>query len=358
MRFIFKTDYNLDINLAKHSGHVFWYSVLMLVLVAAPWLFAEYWLAQLTFVLIYSIVGLGMMLLAGFTGLFSIGHAAFLGVGAYTQAVFVNMGVPFPIALALAGAVSAAVGVVVGLPALRVKGIYLGIATLAFGFIVEEVLVRWESVTGGNAGIHVKPPDIFGLKVDSGIGFYLLCLLVTVGATFAILNLLRSPTGRAFVAIRDSEISAQSMGIHLARYKTLSFALSAALAGVGGALYAHKLSFISPDQFNIIQSVDLLLMVVIGGLGSVHGAFLGAIFLITMPQVISLGKDWLPDAIGQAPGLQSVVYGAVLIAFVLFEPLGLYGRWLKVRTYLQLFPFYRKGLFKRQKSFQKSDRLR
>lgn len=358
MRFIFKTDYGQDINLAKHGGHVFWYSLLMLVLVAAPWLFAEYWLAQLTFVLIYSIVGLGLMLLAGFTGLFSIGHAAFLGVGAYTQAVFVNMGVPFPIALALAGLLSAAVGIVVGLPALRVKGIYLGIATLSFGFIVEEVLARWESVTGGNSGIHVKHPDLFGVKVDSAAGFYFLCLVIAVGATLAILNLLRSPTGRAFVAIRDSEISAQSMGIHLARYKTLSFALSAALAGIGGALYAHKLSFISPDQFNILQSIDLLLMVVVGGLGSVHGAFLGAIFLITMPQVIAMTKDYLPAVIGQAPGLQGLVYGAVLIAFVLFEPMGLYGRWLKVRTYLQLFPFYRKGLFKRQKSFQKSDRLK
>ena len=148
------------------------------------------------------------------------------------------------------------------------------------------------------------------------------------------------------------------MGIHLARYKTMSFAISAALAGIGGALYAHKLQFISPDQFNILQSIDLLLMVVIGGLGSVHGAFLGAIFLITMPQVIALGKDYLPATIGQAPGLQGTVYGLVLIAFVLFEPLGLYGRWLKVRTYLQTFPFYRRGTFKRQKSFQKSDRLR
>jgi len=358
MRFIFKTDYGQDIDLIKHGGQTFWYGLLALVLLAAPWVFAEYWLAQLTFVLIYAIVGLGLMLLAGFTGLFSIGHAAFLGVGAYTQAVFVNMGVPFPIALVLAGLLSAAVGVVVGLPALRVKGIYLGIATLSFGFIVEEVLARWESVTGGNSGIHVKHPDLFGYKVDSATGFYFLCLVVTVISTLAILNLLRSPTGRAFVAIRDSEISAQSMGIHLARYKTLSFALSAALAGVGGALYAHKLTFISPEQFNILQSIDLLLMVVIGGLGSVHGAFLGAIFLITMPQVISQVKDYLPPVVGQAPGLQAVVYGAVLIAFVMFEPLGIYGRWLKVRTYLQLFPFYRQGMFKRQKSFQKSDRLK
>ncbi len=358
MRFIFKTDYAQDIRLAKHGGHVFWYSAMLLFLLAAPWLIDEYWLAQLTFILIYAIAGLGLMLLAGFTGQFSIGHAAFLGVGAYTQGVFTNMGLPFPFALALAGGISAAVGVVVGLPALRVKGIYLGIATIAFGFIVEEGFARWESVTGGNSGMSVKSPEMFGWVLSSATEFYMLCLLVAILATLGILNLLRSATGRAFVAIRDSEISAQSMGINLARYKTLSFAISAALAGVAGALYAHKLRFISPDQFNILQSIDLLLMVVIGGLGSVHGAFLGAIFLISMPQIISLSKDHLPNFIGQAPGLQGLVYGVVLIGFVLFEPMGLYGRWLKIRTYLQTFPFYRKGMFKRQKSFQKSDRLR
>ena len=358
MRFIFKTDYNQDIRLAKHGGHVFWYSLLGLFLVAAPWILGEYMLAQMTFILIYSIAGLGLMLLAGFTGQFSIGHAAFLGVGAYTQAVLTGMGWPFPVAIAVAAGLSAAVGVVVGLPALRVKGIYLGIATLSFGFIVEEVFARWESVTGGNAGKSVGSPDLFGWKADTGDSFYFLCLAITVLCTLGVINLLRSSTGRAFVAIRDSEISAQSMGINLSYYKTLSFAISAALAGVGGALYAHQIRFLSPDQFNILQSIDLLLMVVIGGLGFVHGAFLGAIFLIGLPQAISAVKDYLPDAIGQAPGLKSVIYGAVLIAFVMFEPMGLYGRWLKIRAYLQLFPFYRKGMFKRQKSFQKSDRLK
>ncbi len=358
MRFIFKTDYAQDIDLAKHSGHVVWYGLLIVALLVAPWVVPEYWLAQLTFVLIYAIVGLGLMLLAGFTGLFSLGHAAFLGVGAYTQAVLTGAGVPFPIALAFSAALSAMVGVVVGLPALRVKGIYLGMATLSFGFIVEEVFARWESVTGGNAGKNLKAPDFYWFKADTGDSFYFLCLIIAVVCTLAVLNVLRSPTGRAFVAIRDSEISAQSMGINLARYKTLSFALSAALAGIGGALYAHKLRFISPDQFNILQSIDLLLMIVIGGLGSVHGAFLGAMFLILMPQLISLFKGYLPGTIGQAPGLQAVVYGAVLIGFVLFEPYGLYGRWLKVRAYIQLFPFYRKGMFKRQKTFQKSDRLK
>ena len=358
MRFIFKTNYAQDVNLAKHAGHVFWYGLLLVTMLAAPWIVSEYWLAQITFVLIYSVVGLGLMLLSGFTGQFSLGHAAFLGVGAYTQAALTAAGVPAPIALLAAGLLAAAVGMVVGLPALRVKGIYLAIATLAFGFIVEEVFARWERVTGGNAGIHLTAPDVFGFKLDTDVSFYFACLVVTVIATLAILNLLRSSTGRAFVAIRDSEVSAQSMGIHLARYKTLSFALSAALAGVGGALYAHKLKFISPDQFTVLQSIDLVLMIVIGGVGSVHGAFLGAIFLITMPQVIALGKDYLPAVVGQAPGLQGLVYGLVLVAFVLFEPHGLYGRWLKLRTYLQIFPFYRKGMFQRQKSYLKSDRLK
>jgi len=179
MRFLFKTSYGQDIALAKHGGHVLWYGALVVVLLAAPWIVSEYWLAQLTFILIYSIVGLGLMLLSGFTGQFSLGHAAFLGVGAYTQAVLVGVGVPFPIAILAAGLLSAAVGVVVGLPALRVKGIYLAIATIAFGFIVVEVFARWESVTGGNAGMHVKPPQVFGVSADSDLSFYFVCTATT-----------------------------------------------------------------------------------------------------------------------------------------------------------------------------------
>jgi branched-chain amino acid transport system permease protein len=358
MRFLFKTSYAQDLRLAKHGGHVVAYTALLAALLVAPWVLEDYGLAQLTFVLIYGVIGLGLMLLAGFTGQVSLGHAAFVGVGAYAQGALTNAGWPFPPALAAAGALAAAVGVVVALPALRLKGIYLGIATLSFGFIVEEGLARWESVTGGNAGMHVKPPAMAGWVLDSGAAFYGLCLAVAVAATLGCLNLLRSPTGRAFVAVRDSEVSAQSLGIHLARTKTLAFAISAALAGVGGGLYAHKLRFISPDQFNILQSIDLLLMIVIGGLGSVHGAFLGAVFLITLPQLIAAAKDVLPEVVAQAPGLQGLVYGAVLIGFVLFEPQGLYGRWLKVRTWFELFPFYRRGMFRRGKSFQKSERLR
>jgi len=358
MRFIFKTSYQQDIRLVKHNGQAFWYGLLLLALLSAPWWAGDYWLSQISFILIYAVAGLGLMVLSGFTGLASIGHGAFLGVGAYVQTVLTAHGWPFPLAMAVAAGLSAAVGVVVGLPALRVKGIYLGIATLSFGFIVEEVLARWESVTKGNAGIAVGTPQFFGADLSSQEAFYFIALGTCVLVTLGVLNLLRSATGRAFIAIRDSEISAQSMGIHLAGYKTLAFALSAAIVGLAGALYAHKLRFISPDQFGIVQSIDLLLLVTVGGIGSVHGAFFGAIFLIAMPQLIALGKDYLPPAIGQAVGLQAVVYGVVLVLFVLFEPMGLYGRWLKIRTWLELFPFYRKGMFKRQKSYTKSERLK
>jgi len=358
MRFLFKTDYAQDIRLIKHPGQALWYGLLLFALLTVPFWATAYWLSQITFVLIYAIAGLGLMVLAGYTGLVSIGHAAFLGVGAYVEGFLVANGWPFPAALIVACGLSAGAGFVVGLPALRVKGIYLAIATLAFGFIVEEVMTRWEQVTGGNNGLSVKSPALFGWELRSSESFYYLTFIVCVLVTLGILNLLRSSTGRAFIAMRDSEVSAQSMGIHLARYKTLSFSLSAGIVGLAGALYAHKLRFISPEQFGIGQSIDLLLLVVVGGLGSVHGAFLGAVFIITMPQLIALAKDYLPPAIGQATGLQALVFGAVLMGFVLLEPMGLYGRWTKVRSYLELFPLYRKGMFRRQKSFQKSERLK
>jgi branched-chain amino acid transport system permease protein len=357
MRFVFKTEYAQDIRLFQHGGQMFWYGALGLVLLAAPFLVGGYVLSQLHFVLIYAIVGFGLMLLVGYTGQISLGHAAFLAVGAYTEALLQAAGVPFVISITCAALFSAAVGLIVGLPALRLKGIYLAIATLAFNVIVEEIITRWEHVTGGNSGKLLKAVEIFGYKFTSGPSFYYLCLALAVLSCFALINLLRSPTGRAFVAIRDSEISASCLGINLARYKTMSFALSAALTGIGGALYAHKVGFISPEQFTLVQSIELVTIVIIGGVGSLHGAVLGAAFIIMLPQGISIAKGWLPDAIPQA-GLQSVVFGLILVGFIIFEPYGLYGRWLKIRTYFDVFPFYRRGTFRRQRSYLRSERLR
>jgi branched-chain amino acid transport system permease protein len=358
MRFLFRTDYDQDLRLFRHGGQVFWYALLFAVLLAAPWWASEYMLTQLHFIGIYAIVGLGLMLLVGFTGQISLGHAAFLAVGAYTEALLQAAGWPFWLTLPAAALLSAAVGIVVGLPALRLKGIYLAIATLAFGAIVEEIAARWESLTGGNSGLHLKPIELLGRKFDGDADFYYLVLALTTLAVVALANLLRSPTGRAFLAIRDSEISAACLGVNLARYKTMSFALSAALTGVGGALYAHKVTFISPEQFTLLVSIELVTIVILGGVGSLHGAVFGAAFIIVLPQLISLAKDYLPAGVAGAAGLQSTVFGLVLIGFILYEPMGPYGRWLKVRTWLELFPFYRRGMFRRQKSYMKSERLR
>jgi branched-chain amino acid transport system permease protein len=357
MRFIFKTDYAQDLRLFEHGGQVFWYGLLMALLLAAPWLVGEYLMSQLQFICIYSIVGLGLMLLVGFTGQISLGHAAFLAIGAYTEALLQAKGVPFVVSLPCAALFAGAFGWVLGLPALRLKGIYLAIATLAFNVVIEEVLARWEGLTNGNTGLHLKTIDIFGYKLDSDASFYYLCLLLAVLSVLALMNLLRSPTGRAFVAIRDSEISASCMGVNLATYKTLSFALSAALTGIGGALYAHKVTFISPEQFTLLQSIELITIVILGGVGFLHGAVLGAAFLIVLPQLISILKDYLPGNVAGS-GLQAVIFGLVLILFIIFEPMGLYGRWLKIRTWFELFPFYRRGMFRRQKSYMKSERLR
>ena len=357
MRFLFKTGYEQDVRLFQHNGQVFSYGLLALLLVTAPWWAGDYVMSQLHFICIYSIVGFGLMMLVGFTGQISLGHAAFLAVGAYTEALLQAAGVPFVISISCAALFSAVAGIIVGLPALRLKGIYLAIATLAFNVIVEEIITRWESLTGGNSGKHLKAVDLFGLKLDTDASFYYLCLVLTVLCGLACINLLRSPTGRAFVAIRDSEISASCLGVHLARYKTMSFAFSAALTGVGGALYAHKLAFISPEQFTLFVSIELVTIVILGGIGFLHGAVLGSAFIIVLPQLISIAKDWLPG--GAVPtGLQGVVFGLILILFIIFEPLGLYGRWLKVRTWFELFPFYRRGMFRRQKSYMKSERLR
>jgi branched-chain amino acid transport system permease protein len=357
MRFIFKTNYAQDLRLFEHGGQVFWYGLLMLLLLAAPWLVGEYLMSQLQFICIYAIVGLGLMLLVGFTGQISLGHAAFLAIGAYTEALMQAKGIPFFISLPCAALFAGAFGWVLGLPALRLKGIYLAIATLAFNVVIEEVLARWEGLTNGNTGLHLKPVELFGFKLDGDASFYYLCLGLTVLCVLALVNLLRSPTGRAFVAIRDSEISASCMGVNLATYKTLSFALSAALTGIGGALYAHKVTFISPEQFTLLQSIELITIVILGGVGFLHGAVLGAGFLIVLPQLISILKDYLPGNVAGS-GLQAVVFGLVLILFIIFEPMGLYGRWLKIRTWFELFPFYRRGMFKRQKSYMKSERLR
>jgi len=358
MRFIFKTRYEQDLQIFRHRVSAGWYAALLVLLLAAPFVIPDYYRSQFVFIFIYGVCGFGLMLLSGFTGQISMGHAAFLAVGAYTETILQAKGIPFVVSAPVAIVLSSITGVIIGLPALRLTGIYLAIATLAFGFIVEEILARWESLTGGNSGLTVPGVKLVMNKLDGEIEFYYLCLACVIGAGFVVFNLLRSPTGRAFIAIRDSEVSAQSMGVNLSAYKTLSFALSAGLTGLAGTLYAHQIKFISPEQFTLAVSIEFLMMIVIGGMGSLHGAIFGSIFVISLPEFIGGIKDYLPQAVAEQTGLKSTIFGVIMILFVLFEPLGLYGRWIKIRTYFSMFPLYKKGIFQRQKAYQKSERMR
>jgi branched-chain amino acid transport system permease protein len=379
VRTLFKTSYAQDLGLFRDGVQRNWYVALLAALLALPLLMPAY-LVDVSLVFIYGLCGLSLMVLAGYTGLVSLGHAAFLGIGAYAHVYFVHdLGLPWIVALALAGLVAAATGVLVGLPALRMTGIYLTIATLAFALIIQEVLTRWERVTGGLKGKPVDRPVIFGVTFHD-TAFYFLCLAFLIGGLWLTANVLRAPTGRAWVAIRDSEIAAQSMGVHLAVYKTRAFAYSAALMGIAGGLFAHKIGFLAPDVFSVLLSIQLLLMVVVGGLGSLHGAVFGAVFVALLPVLISEARDAVPVWIGQAaavfgkeagraaflgvdrfvkqPGLEPGIFGLILVLVILFEPLGIYGRWSKVKLYFSIFPLYKRATFKRQKAYMRSERLR
>ncbi|MGL3106238.1 branched-chain amino acid ABC transporter permease [Bradyrhizobium sp. BR 1432] len=383
MRFLFKTDYEDDIKLFPHSGYAVTYGILLALLLIAPYVLSSYLMSQLVFVCIYATVGVALLILTGFTGQASLGHAAFLAIGAYTAAYLQKYNVPFPVYFLAAGALTGVIGAMVGFPALRLTGIYLVIATISFALIVEEVLARWESVTNGNEGMRIKTLSLLGVTVPrDSPAFYFLCLAVLVLTIVGTLNLLRSPTGRAFVAIRDSETAARSMGVNVALYKVKSFAISAAITGLAGVLFAHKLSFISPEMFTLQLSIEFIIVILIGGAFSLHGAVLGAIFIVMIDPFLTYLKDDMPGIIagitatfGASPttagnvqskvaafaslnGLKGAIYGIIIVLFVLFEPLGLYGRWLKIKLFFQLFPLYKRATFKRQKIYVKSERNR
>jgi branched-chain amino acid transport system permease protein len=358
MRYLFRTSYQQDLRLWRHRGDLFWYGLLGLVLVLIPTVLGEFYVGEMGGVFIYAIAGVGLMLLTGYTGLVNLGHAAFLGIGAYTNAILLHAGVPFILTLPASGLLAAIAGVVIGIPTLRMSGLYLAIATLAFGAIVGTVLQKWDSVTGGFDGFAVVTPTLFGWPIEGATGVYYLSLVVLVFVLWVSANLLRSPIGRAMVAIRDSEISAQSIGINLALYKTIAFAVSAGMTGLAGALFAHYVRFLAPDSFDILLSIQFVTIVFVGGLGSLHGAIFGALFVRLLPQVIAIFRDDLPFGIGHLPGLEPSLFGLILVLSILFAPTGIYGIWLRIKRWFQEYPLHRRATKRRQKTYARSERLR
>jgi len=358
MRFDYHTRYAQGFALLKHRSDWVAYALLLAGLLVVPLFGSTYLVGELGYVLILCVASMGLMALSGFTGQVSLGHASFVAIGAYAHAWLMAHGVPFLLSMPLAGLMAAAVGLVVGIPAIRVSGLYLAMVTLAFSIVIEQLIGMWRSVTGGFTGMFVETPRLLGFSLGSPRVFYYVCLVTVVLVLLALANLMRSGIGRAFTGVRDSEAAAYALGIEVNRVKIGAFGLSAGITGLAGALMAHHIGYLTPDAFTLLLSLDMVLMVVIGGIGSLRGAILGAILISMLPNAVSFLKSWLPDAVQRQTGLEIFVAGLVLGLFVLFEPTGLNGRWLKIRALLENFPLYRRDTFRRQKSYMKSERNR
>ena len=346
---VFKTTYVADMALYPMPvARKTMVAIGVLLLVAAPLLLGEYGLSQLNLICIAVVGALGLNVLVGYTGQISIGHGAFMSVGAYTAAnLAVRLGLPFWVTLPAGGLMAALVGAAVGIPSLRIKGLYLAIATLAAQLIIEWTINHVPWISGGaQASIPVPKPELFGYRLATQRQLYFLMLAVAALAVTATLNLVRSRPGRAFVAIRDQDIAAEITGIDIFRYKLLAFAISSFYAGVTGVLYTYYLGIANYEQFGLDVSIDYLAMIIIGGLGSVLGSILGAIFVTLLPifiRTVMEGAGGLLFAASSLdnliPSLSLTIFGLAIIVFLVVEPEGLNRLWRNVRNYFRFWPF-------------------
>lgn len=340
----FKETYAADEAVFRTPTSRFWLGLLLIGLLIFPFFAGDYILYIANLVGISVVGALGLNILTGFTGQISLGHAAFLGVGAYTAAILnTRLGVPFLVCLPLAGLCSALCGIVVGAPSMRMKGLYLCIATLAAQMVFMFLFVHWESLTGGIRGINVPSAEIFGLELSNEFRFYFVTLAITIVSVTATRNIFRTRVGRAFIAIRDRDISAELMGINLFRYKMYAFAVSSFLAGMAGCLWVFFIKMVTPEHFPLHESIRYLAMIIVGGLGSVLGTIFGAIFMTIVPEilqnVLSLFKVIYPEAMTYLFPLQTVIFGMLIVVFLVFEPHGLAEMWRRVKDYFRLWPF-------------------
>ena len=325
----------------------FW--LMMLVFgVAVPMIADQYWLkAILVPVLIFSLAAIGLNILTGYAGQLSLGSAAFMAVGAFAAYNFILRieGMPFLVALVLAGLTAAAVGIVFGLPSLRIKGFYLAVATLAAQFFIVWALVKfpWFSNNSSSGVVTAQDVTILGYTFVSPESKYVLTFLIVAAMALMAKNLVRSATGRAWMAVRDMDVAAQVIGFRLMRTKLLAFAVSAFYCGVAGALYAYTyIGTVEPEGFNLDLSFKILFMIIIGGVGSILGSFLGAAFIVLLPILLD---NLVPMLFGNALGagfvsnFQLIVFGGLIIFFLIVEPHGLARLWQIAKEKLRLWPF-------------------
>jgi len=341
---IFHTTYEQDMALRTSHAQKVRLVILVLFLLAFPFFANRYALTLANQIGIAVIGAIGLNILVGYTGQISLGQGGFMAIGAYTAGILTaRMGVPWWASTLIACFATAGIGAIFGIPSLRLKGLYLAIATLAAQEIILWVDTHWKVVTGGVDALVVPNPELFGLRMNTDFNFYWLVWALVIVVTLATVNLFRTHYGRAFTAIRDQDIAASVMGVDLFKYKLLAFAISSFLVGLAGALTAHYRSIVTWERFTIDVSVLYLAMIIIGGLGRVTGSYLGAIFMTLLPVVLSnLGralKGVFPIVEALIPFIQQAAFGLVIILFLVFEPEGLNKIWKNIKDYFRLWPF-------------------
>lgn len=338
-----KESYAADAALFDSPTQWRWVALLAASLVVFPFVASQYWLYMACLVAINIASATGLNILTGYTGLVSLGQAAFMGLGAYTVAILqLRYGTPFALNLLAGGCVAMLAGVVVGLPSLRVKGLYLAIATIAAGVMAHFIFSHFTALTGGTAGLTVPPASIWGVPLDTDFKLYWVIVPVTVLMLLGAANLFRTRIGRAFIAIRDRDISAEVLGIPLLPYKLLSFAISSFYAGVAGGLFAYFFRAITPESFPLLMSIFFLAAVIVGGMGTLLGSVLGAVFMTLVPEVLKIVVAWLPlsgNATLVLSPIRTIVFGLMIVLFLIFEPHGLAEVWRRIRRLFHLWPF-------------------
>ncbi|ATH12812.1 branched-chain amino acid ABC transporter permease [Delftia acidovorans] len=337
-----KESYIADAALFDSRTQRIWLAMAGALLVLFPFMASDYWLYLACLVSINVAGATGLNILTGYTGLVSLGQAAFMGLGAYTVAIVqARWGTPVLFNLLAGGFVAMLGGIVVGLPSLRVKGLYLAIATIAASFIAHFLFANLK-LTGGTAGLTLQPATVFGVALDTSFRLYWVIVPVTLLMLLGAANLFRTRIGRAFIAIRDRDISAEVLGIPLLRYKLLSFGLSSFYAGVAGGLWAYFFRVVTPESFPLLMSIFFLAAIIVGGMGSILGGILGAVFMTMVPELLKLIVDLLPGgselAVFLSP-VRTMVFGLLIIVFLVFEPQGLAEMWRRLRRFFHLWPF-------------------
>jgi branched-chain amino acid transport system permease protein len=344
----FRTDYRQDFALVETRVQRLSLTLLLLLLIGYPFFASAFHLDLACQVFLAAVGSLSLMLLTGYAGQISLGHAGLLAAGAFTAGIlFKEVAAPFWVTLPAAALVGGILGVVFGLPSLRLRGLYLAVSTLALHFVVVYLGAEYETKRGFSTGILVDPPQIGGYSLTDGRAWYFV-LLFAAGATLLLcLNLLRSRTGRAWGAIRSHERVAEALGISIAGYKLLAFVISSAITAVAGALFAYYRGFVSVEAFSLFLSISYVAMIIVGGMGSLLGALLGAVFVTLFPYVIEAALLALPGSRRYASEVFAVNYasfGLIMILFLIFEPLGLVGIWNRVQNYFLLWPFKHRPL--------------